>query len=170
MPNQNPAPVTRNEVRRIVFDMMRHFSDEEAGTTLEWAITDALVAEFVVLHKTEEPQWEYAWMADEERRSQLSPRGPRLLIDGTPHTPEEIAAFPRGRRVRRRKAGPWEPAADTDEPLLDPEPWQNPETGARYSTVVRFYPQSPRLFKPRTHLGYSGDPKDYGVEQEGGKR
>ena len=56
-----------------------------------------------------EPEWEWGWMADKERRASMSPRGPRLLIDGHPHTPEEIARFPRGQRVRRRKAGPWEP-------------------------------------------------------------
>ena len=56
-----------------------------------------------------EPEWEWGWMADKERRASMSPRGPRLLIDGHPHTPEEIARFPRGQRVRRVKAGPWLP-------------------------------------------------------------
>ena len=56
-----------------------------------------------------EPEWEYGWKADEERRVMMTPRGPRLLIDGHPHTPEELARFPRGQRVRRRKAGPWLP-------------------------------------------------------------
>ena len=62
-----------------------------------------------------EPNWEYAWEADEEKRAQMKPRGPRLLIDGQPHYPEEIARFPKGRRVRRRKAGPWEPVGGDDE-------------------------------------------------------
>ena len=61
-----------------------------------------------------EPEWEWGWMADKERRASMSPRGPRLLIDGHPHTPEEIARFPRGQRVRRRKAGPWEPVEGND--------------------------------------------------------
>lgn len=58
---------------------------------------------------TEADEWEYATEADEAVRATLTPRGPRLLFDDQPHTPEQIAAFPAGRRVRRRKAGPWEP-------------------------------------------------------------
>lgn len=55
-----------------------------------------------------EPEWEYGWVADEERRSKMSPRGPRIQIDGMLESPEALAAFPRGQRIRRRKAGPWE--------------------------------------------------------------
>lgn len=54
-------------------------------------------------------EWEYAWEADEKVRATLSPRGPRIMLDDQPETPERIAAFPKGRRIRRRKAGPWEP-------------------------------------------------------------
>lgn len=57
----------------------------------------------------EEPEWEYGWEADEARRAELRPRGPRIMLDDQPTTPEAIANFPRGRRIRRRKAGPWVP-------------------------------------------------------------
>jgi hypothetical protein len=55
-----------------------------------------------------EPEWEYGWAADEAKRANLSPRGPHILLDHVPYAPEQIAAFPRGKRIRRRKAGPWE--------------------------------------------------------------
>ncbi|WP_350351898.1 hypothetical protein ABS642_00865 [Microbacterium sp. A8/3-1] len=57
----------------------------------------------------EEPEWEYGWEADEDVRTTSRPRGPRILFDGVPYPPEEMAAFARGRRIRRRKAGPWVP-------------------------------------------------------------
>ena len=57
----------------------------------------------------EEPEWEYAWEADEEARTMTRPRGPRILLDGMVYPPETIALFARGRRIRRRKAGPWVP-------------------------------------------------------------
>ncbi len=56
-----------------------------------------------------EPEWEYAWLADEDARQAMRPRGPRIMMDEHPFTPEEAARFPRGQRVRRRKAGPWTP-------------------------------------------------------------
>jgi hypothetical protein len=62
----------------------------------------------------EQTEWEYAWEADEATRAAMSPRGPRLFFDEQPNTPEAIAAFPRGRRVRRRKAGPWIPVEGGD--------------------------------------------------------
>ncbi|WP_217183389.1 hypothetical protein [Streptomyces sp. AC495_CC817] len=57
----------------------------------------------------EDPEWEYAWEADEERRTTTNPRGPRILFDGMVYPPETLALFARGRRVRRRKAGQWVP-------------------------------------------------------------
>lgn len=54
-----------------------------------------------------EPEWEYAWEADEEKRAQMNPRGPKYQIDGYADTPENLARFPKGRRVRRVKAGAW---------------------------------------------------------------
>lgn len=59
-------------------------------------------------------EWEYVWEEDEEVRATLSPRGPRVLFDDQPYTPEQLTAFPKGRRVRRRKAGQWEPADATE--------------------------------------------------------
>ena len=52
--------------------------------------------------------YEYGWEADLAIRATLSPRGPRIQMDNEWGTPEEISEFPRGKRIRRRKAGPWE--------------------------------------------------------------
>lgn len=56
----------------------------------------------------EQDVWEYAWEADPEKRALMSPQVPRYLIDGYVYTPETGLWFPRGARVRRRKAGPWD--------------------------------------------------------------
>lgn len=61
------------------------------------------------LRRSEEPEWEYAWEADESVRTTTRPRGPRILFEGVPYPPETIASFARGRRIRRLKAGPWMP-------------------------------------------------------------
>lgn len=54
-------------------------------------------------------EYEYAWMADEEKRQKQVPKGPRLMFDKSMfYTPEKISSFPKGKRVRRRPAGPWE--------------------------------------------------------------
>lgn len=57
-------------------------------------------------------EYEYGWEADEEIRETMSPRGPKIMIDGTIGIPEEISNFPKGRRIRRIKAGPWEHVDD----------------------------------------------------------
>ena len=63
----------------------------------------------------EEPEWEYAWEADEAVRTTTRPRGPRILFDGMVYPPEAIASFAKGRRIRRRKAGPWLPVEQGEE-------------------------------------------------------
>lgn len=62
-----------------------------------------------------EPEWEYAWEADEEKRRQMTPRGPKILSDNWMYTPEDIMHFPKGRRIRRRPAGPWEGVEESDD-------------------------------------------------------
>ena len=85
----------------------------ESGMTTATINRDA--ARVILDHLAEqgETEWEYAWEADEAKRAELVPRGPRLMFDEHPDTPEAIAAFPCGRRVRRRKAGPWIAVPDT---------------------------------------------------------
>jgi hypothetical protein len=58
--------------------------------------------------------WEYGWEADESIRQLMHPKGPRILMEDSFGTPEHIAMFPKGQRIRRRKAGPWEPASSFD--------------------------------------------------------
>ncbi len=137
-------------------------------------LADALLSEFVVLRKSEEPQWEYAWEADPEKRGQMTPRGPRIQRDEYRGTPEEIASFPRGRRISRRPAGPWQPVT-TEEPKLDPEPWKitNRASGEWVTTLPGTPDKEPWHFTHEAATfaptdGYSQDPKDYGIEQEGG--
>ena len=52
-------------------------------------------------------EWEYGWEADEEVRQTMRPRGPKIMMDDWISTPEELARFPRGRRIKRPKAGPF---------------------------------------------------------------
>jgi len=64
------------------------------GKALDGAWQDAIkhVAEAALRAAEEAGPWEYGWAADEERRADMTPRGPRILHDDHPYTPEEIAA------------------------------------------------------------------------------
>jgi oligoribonuclease len=59
-----------------------------------------------------EYEYEYAWLADEEKRKRMKPQGPKILFDKSFYDPETIMAFPKGKRVRRRGAGPWEEVSE----------------------------------------------------------
>lgn len=73
------------------------------------AIVDALISLGWRPAGEADREWEYGWEADETIRQTMTPRGPKVMIDGYFDTPENLARFPKGRRIRRLKAGPWEP-------------------------------------------------------------
>lgn len=95
---------TREKIAALI---MEYFHPPELGGSWRLnptAAADALIAAFPTLIE----DWEYAWEADETIRQTMNPRGPKILVDGTIDTPEELARFPKGKRIRRRKAGKWE--------------------------------------------------------------
>ncbi len=81
--------------------------DKQPTRPLANELVDAVIPHLQAQPVEGEVEWEYAWEADEARRSQMVPRGPKVMMDGWIDTPEAIARFPKGRRVRRRPAGPW---------------------------------------------------------------
>lgn len=83
------------------------------GLIADVATLEALVERSTPLEEPKppkEPRWEYAWEADPEKRARMNPRGPKYLIDDHFYTPEQIMIFPKGRRVRRTRAGEWKDA------------------------------------------------------------
>lgn len=78
------------------------------GELFEYAFSSGIQA----MQEEMTEEWEYAWEADETIRQKMNPRGPKIMIDGYFDTPDAIAAFPKGRRIRRRKAGPWEEVSE----------------------------------------------------------
>ena len=86
--------------------------DPTEADVASWLAAHDAEARASVLAEQGEPEWEYAWEADEAVRATLRPRGPRIMLDDVPTTPEAIANFPRGQRIRRRKAGPWLPVEE----------------------------------------------------------
>jgi hypothetical protein len=111
-----PEP-TPDEIEALALILRGDIGPEKGG--LPWAMvadayrSSARRAIAAGFHRQgpvpDDTEWEYAWEADEAVRATLHPRGPRIMLDDQPDTPERIAAFPKGRRIRRRKAGPWEP-------------------------------------------------------------
>ncbi len=82
--------------------VMYAFLPEDDKRTANEYVADELVAAGWV-----QAEWEYGWEADEEKRSKMVPRGPKIMPDDHVDTPEDLARFPKGRRVKRTKAGPW---------------------------------------------------------------
>ena len=99
-------PLTREALREVVYGEFR------VGPVAD-RITNAILSRLSVPEPAE-VEYEYAWEADEAVRQTMNPRGPRILMDGYPHTPEELARFPRGRRVKRVKASAWVDAEEDE--------------------------------------------------------
>lgn len=161
MVDQNP--VTRDELQRFLYgEHPLHEDGEESSPIIAFddlggyvpfttiALADALLSEFVVLRKTEEQNC-------------------RVCGHGAEYHDRENGC------IECRCPATSITSEQSEEPKLDPQPWKitNRASGA----FVTSFPGTPdkepwhftheaATFAPTD--GYSQDPKDYGIEQEGG--
>lgn len=100
-----------SELREQISEIIRYAMTPPSWSGGSWTINPDRTADKILALPALTPDWEYAWEADEPKRRVMMPHGPKYQFEGFPYTPEEIAEFPKGRRVRRRKAGKWESAS-----------------------------------------------------------